>query len=728
MANGIINLGTSGQIEGRITWSSSSNGTSANSSQVTATIQVRRTNSYTTTGTWTGNLNIGGENQGFSVHSAVTNSWVTMKSFTITKAHNPDGTGSCYIQGGINGPSGTSQAGKNVNGAQTVTLDKIDRFATLTSAPNFTDIQNPTIQYSNPAGNSVTTLKACISLTGAKDDIKYRDISKTGSSYTFNLTEEERNVLRNATPNSKTLTVKFYITSVINGQTDYSILDRTMTIVNANPTFNMSYLDTNNKTTEITENDQLIIRNNSHLQIQVSKPVAYKGATINDNSSCTIEILGQSYLPSFVLPFQSTTKVATVDVGIIDTSQDTTAKITVTDSRGFSTTKELKIKVLNWTLPSALFTMQRVSNFYSTTNFKVDASYSSLNNKNTLQIQYQIKKRSDASYGTLTTIENNTETTFEADNLYEWNVKVILTDKIGTATYNLVLNKGIPIIFFDDLLNSTGFNCFPKVENSVWSSNLPVDDVREIGSQVLYDSYQMTSSGENKVLGTYDARMLTGLFDGIEIPEGYERGYRITAQVSTYNSNYASVKLNNFESSKVSTWSAQTFRQITSTRIFKESEIEFEDVLGYESNTRKGVNIYCCNSDNYNAYFWNITVHGYIVKKANDLLPSLDTYVRHNTETIYDKAIRLAKAKFETDFADGYPGENHRDPNVTVPARSITSCVYKTYKDNPNDNMVGVIIYENYKEGNESYNEYYRLALQYNVDITAETPNEIWNN
>ena len=43
MANGTISLGTSGAIMGQIVWSSSSNGSVANSSNVLATIQVRKT-------------------------------------------------------------------------------------------------------------------------------------------------------------------------------------------------------------------------------------------------------------------------------------------------------------------------------------------------------------------------------------------------------------------------------------------------------------------------------------------------------------------------------------------------------------------------------------------------------------------------------------------------------------------------------------------------------------
>ena len=134
MASGTIKLGSNkANLEGRINWSSSSNGSNANTSNVWAEIQIRRNDGYTTTGIWNGSLNIGGQEQSFSVHTSVSSSWITMKSFTkYNVPHNDDGSGSCGISGYCNGPSGTSMAGATVNGSQTVTLDKIARYLSIT--------------------------------------------------------------------------------------------------------------------------------------------------------------------------------------------------------------------------------------------------------------------------------------------------------------------------------------------------------------------------------------------------------------------------------------------------------------------------------------------------------------------------------------------------------------------------------------------------------------------
>lgn len=523
-------------------------------------------------------------------------------SGSLTVTHNDDGKKSISVS--LSTAIYTSTVTTN---SGTWTLDNIPRYATITSAPNFTDIQNPTIQYNNQAGNNATSLQACISITGSNSDIAYRDIPKTGTSYTFNLTEAERNVLRQACTTSNTRTVYFYVRTVISGNTFHQNKAVTLTIVNANPTFNVAYLDSNSTTTAITGNNQQIIQNRSILQINITNANALKyaslsSASVNVNGAITTQSLSGSSL--------------TINIGTIDVSSNLTVPVTITDSRGNSTTINLTIQVLAWSLPNAIISLQRLNNYYTETNLTVDANYSSLDNKNTITIQYQIKKISDASYGTLTTIQDNVQTQFTADNTYEWNVKVILTDKLGTTNYILTLGKGIPIVYFDNILNSTGFNCFPLSSEGVWSNKFPIDDVIYLGSQVLYDNYQMTSAGKNAVLGSYNYDLIQGLFTGITIPSAYERAYRVTAQMHTQNNNQASIWLNNFQSNLINTWSNTSMRKIGSTRIFKESEIQLETTFGY---TKQGTNLYCSNSGNYQANFWNITLHCYLVKKTTNL-------------------------------------------------------------------------------------------------------------
>ena len=148
-------------------------------------------------------------------------------------------------------------------------------------------------------------------------------------------------------------------------------------------------------------------------------------------------------------------------------SSDTEISVKLIDSRGISTTKTLTLQMLEWSLPTAIISLQRQNNFYTETDINVNADYSSLDNKNTITIQYRYKKVSDVDYSQYYTLQDNVQSTFDADNTYEWNVQVLLQDRIGSTTYNLTLNKGIPIIFFDRLKRSVGINCFPSDDESL---------------------------------------------------------------------------------------------------------------------------------------------------------------------------------------------------------------------------------------------------------------------
>ena len=128
--------------------------------------------------------------QGVNYIGIENNQTKTLVSGSTVIAHNNDGKKTfaySFTQEIDVTFSGTKIYSKSGNG--TGTLEDIPRQATITSAPNFNDEENPTISYSNPAGAIVASLQACISLTGATDDIAYRDISKTGNNYTFNLTD-----------------------------------------------------------------------------------------------------------------------------------------------------------------------------------------------------------------------------------------------------------------------------------------------------------------------------------------------------------------------------------------------------------------------------------------------------------------------------------------------------------------------------------------------------------
>lgn len=356
-------------------------------------------------------------------------------------------------------------------------LPSIPRQANITSAPNFNDEQNPTINYSNPAGNSVSSLSACISLTGAKDDIPYRNISKTGTSYTFNLTEAERKILRDACKTSNKLNVKFYIRTVIGNNTFHSISDKEMTIINGKPTFassNISYQDTNSAITAITGNNQHIVRNLSNLKVTITSATANKSAIIS------------KYEITFNGVTKSLTSAGTVDFGKLNISQNASVSVKVIDSRGNSTTISKTVVVLDWVLPSAVITRGRVNNYEDNTKIKAQVTISSVNSKNSIQsIQFRYKKTTDTDYSPYQSLSNNVEKELILDKLFAWDFQVVIKDKFGTSTYNFIIAKGIPIMFIDVRLKSVGINCFPTKENSFEVEGYDFENIHPINSVII---------------------------------------------------------------------------------------------------------------------------------------------------------------------------------------------------------------------------------------------------
>lgn len=527
---------------------------------------------------------------------------VASGSFTIN--HNNDGTKnfSASAQAGI------YYVAVNCTGSGSWSLPTINRYALITSVANFDDTGAPSVSFSNPNNASIK-----FELVANNSVIATRTVNNPSSPYKFELTSSERTNLRNATPNSNTLTVTYRVntlsgSSVINT----SSANATMRIVSANPTISgISYRDTNSTTTAITGNDQNIIQANSTVSFTIGSIQALKGATLT-NVKITINAVT---VTSTLSGASQSNK--TVSFGSINSSSSLPANIVVTDSRGNTTTSSVNITMLAWSLPTAIITCARRNNYYSETDLNVNADYSSLGGNNNITINYQTKESSSSSWSSQVSIQDDVTITINLDNTKAWDIKVIVADRLGSTTYNLSIDRGIPIVFFDRLRRSVGFNCFPNNDNSVESEGLVLDDLIYVGSQPLFDYQNLSAIGYQAVLGAYQYKLIDGIFSSIAIPQGYTRAYKVTAQVSTNNSNYAKIKLNNIESNGACSWSGQTMRAIISTRIFKESEITLEPTYSYPA--KDGTNLYLGNTASGEAYFYNVTLHAFLVKDTTTL-------------------------------------------------------------------------------------------------------------
>lgn len=201
--------------------------------------------------------------------------------FTLNKTftHNPDRTRS--IAYSFEGSLKETGIKFNFSASGTAYLEATPERAHILTAPNFNDTNNPTITYTNRMGPAVESLQACISLTGAADNIAYRDIPKTGTlSYTFNLTDAERAILIDALPHGKTsMIVKFFIRTIYQGVTYHESVDRTFSLVDYQPTLSPTAKDVNARTKELTGNENIFIKHFSNVQFTTGAK-AYKRASI----------------------------------------------------------------------------------------------------------------------------------------------------------------------------------------------------------------------------------------------------------------------------------------------------------------------------------------------------------------------------------------------------------------------------------------------------------------
>lgn len=216
------------------------------------------------------------------------------------------------------------------------TLDSIPRKATLTIVPeSFTNEDKPTINYSNPAGNVPTKLEACISLTGSKDDVQYREISRAGTSYQFPLTEEEISTLCNATNNSRT--VYFFVRTTLGGA--IYLHDKPSTFIvkesdKTKPTVTLN-VTLNNGNLPSAFND-LYIQNKSRVDVTLTAQGKYN-ASIN---RLYTEINGQTN--NYTEPFLSNVIQSQGAVDIVGYA---------TDSRGFTNANTKTINVIAYSKP-----------------------------------------------------------------------------------------------------------------------------------------------------------------------------------------------------------------------------------------------------------------------------------------------------------------------------------------------------------------------------------------
>ena len=350
MASGaIVVSGNQYTYQSRILWETAINN-SANSTSLTLTFQVQRIGTgESNTSAYTGSLTLYKKSNNATIGSVWNinsvklttnpNSWTTISSRVYTISHNQDGTApDIYIGGEVEGTNnGVVFKYSSSNGS--IPFDTIIRKATITSAPNFNNTQNPTINYSNPMGSSVSSLQVAIAnSTGNTIYVPYRDVSKTGTSYTFNLTTKERQALIDAVASGTSMTIRFYIKMTIYGEDHRSSVNKTFSLTDAMPALAPTVVDMNETTIALTGDMNILVRYGSKAACSTNGTVK-QGATIKSQKVVNGDV----------------EKTNTTGVFAIDNVEYSKFVFSITDSRNSTTTatinKKDKNQFINYTRP-----------------------------------------------------------------------------------------------------------------------------------------------------------------------------------------------------------------------------------------------------------------------------------------------------------------------------------------------------------------------------------------
>lgn len=262
--------------------------------------------------------------------------WYKLGERTVTIGHDAKGEKTVTLSGEWCSAISGGWAPYSLSVSGSVTLPTIPRKAEITSAPDFTDVDNPTVYYNNPAGTAASSVEICISLSGANDDVPYRAMDRSGGSYTFNLTDGERATLRNATGNSRT--VSFVVRTVLGGTTYYASATKVFTVTSNSATIPAESIALSPESALAAPFSSLYIQKKTKVSVKHTASGKF-GASIQKYRMAAD---GKTY--------EGQTAVS----DYLQTAGNLTVTGTATDSRGFSSSCEKVITVLAYTEPAVV--------------------------------------------------------------------------------------------------------------------------------------------------------------------------------------------------------------------------------------------------------------------------------------------------------------------------------------------------------------------------------------
>lgn len=354
-----------------------------------------------------------------------------------------------------------------VVGASSSTTVKTLGMTALNSASDaYIDIVSPTLTFNVTVYSSFYHRLYLYST--ADEHILHIDLglysAATNVSKTATLSAANRTTLLGLIPNAKTTAVKLYICTysdssyqnAIGWSSAVQITLKTSEGISA-PVFpGFTWQDTNASVVAVTEDDQVLIQKYSHLVVTATAGTAKNGASITGYSVSFGDI-------------SLTSTTTTLDVGAIESTGEITAKVTCSDSRGYSTSVEATIKVIPYARPKiSRYQIRRRNEIDALVQLTLSGSISSIavdgTEKNAVSyVMYQYKSTSDDDSAYVTTditsgltinglnfsYQNMEEV--ELDDSTTFDFRILVYDRLGELSVFVVedvLPQGTPLLSF----------------------------------------------------------------------------------------------------------------------------------------------------------------------------------------------------------------------------------------------------------------------------------------
>lgn len=211
----------------------------------------------------------------------------------LTIPHNKDGTCSfpfeiyVYTDWGESSYKGSIYDVEYTVYDQVCVLPSITAPANIVSISTWNDEENPVMQYAtHNQGAASYTIMAAIGFSSGADDLRWFHPTVNGTSFTFELSDEQRTLLRKNFEQAATSTVYFILYTFINDEMHYDIMESTVSLVNYLPTLSPTIVDTNPQTVQLTGDNTKFIKFFSNASFTTGATARKEATIVSQNVVC----------------------------------------------------------------------------------------------------------------------------------------------------------------------------------------------------------------------------------------------------------------------------------------------------------------------------------------------------------------------------------------------------------------------------------------------------------